>query len=476
MAPASVTASEAESRQYVGKDFLTRPAEENHIVQFYETEEFLSDVVADFLQAGIAAGEPLVVIATEDHRRAFIQRLTSRGVDVAAGCESGQYTFLDARESLARFMVGGMPDWALFSTLIGGVLEKSESKGCHARVRAYGEMVDLLWKDGNPKAAIRLEELWNEISEAYSFSLLCAYQMGLFERESDAQPFNHVCRAHSHVIPAEKYSQILDPDARLREVSALQQRAQALETEIEARKQVESALREALATRDDFLSVAGHELRTPLTAIHLHVQSIMGLAGEAKDTRVRDRLGKISRQVGRLASLIEELLDVSRIRSGRLSLEPEEVDLAALVQEAVERASESSTDLDCSVQVLIERPVIGTWDRARIEQVVINLLSNAMKYGRGNAIEVTVTGTTDRSRLVVRDNGIGIPLEDQARIFDRFERAVSSRNFSGLGLGLWIVKQIVEAHRGTVHVESEVGKGATFVVELPYAVPAKLTA
>ncbi len=182
---------------------------------------------------------------------------------------------------------------------------------------------------------------------------------------------------------------------------------------------------------------------------------------------VRERLGKVERQVGRLSTLVEELLDVSRIRAGRLTLQREELDFAALVREAVERIAADMARSDSRCRVLAEEPVMGTWDRGRIEQVVVNLLSNAMKYGRGNPIDVTVAHVAERARLVVRDRGIGISVEDQERIFNRFERACSVRDFGGLGLGLWITKQIVEAHCGTIRVDSCLGKGATFIAELP---------
>jgi signal transduction histidine kinase len=459
----------AESSSRVGKQLLTRPAPRDHIVQFYEDEGFLYEVVADYLGAGIAAGEPLIAIATEPHRQGFGQRLISRGFDLATACETGQLTFADARETLSKFMVGGMPDSELLKETAEAVIRKSQARNCHARMRVYGEMVDVLWQEGYPQAAIRLEELWNELLPSHSLSILCTYALGNFARGEHARPFLHVCRTHSHVIPTEDYSQIGDSDTRLRHVSLLQQRARALESEIEQRKQVENALREALTARDDFLSIAGHELRTPLTALQLQLQCIMGMSAERVEAPVRDRLRKIERQVARLSTLIDEFLDVSRIRAGRLALEVEEFDLAALVRETVFRAAESMVRSECRSRVLAEGPVTGTWDRVRIEHVIANLLSNAMKYGRGNPIDVTVSRAANRARLVVQDRGIGISLEDQARIFDRFERACSARDFGGLGLGLWITKRIVEAHQGTIRVESELGKGATFVVELPCA-------
>ncbi|MBI5549831.1 MAG: HAMP domain-containing histidine kinase [Deltaproteobacteria bacterium] len=221
---------------------------------------------------------------------------------------------------------------------------------------------------------------------------------------------------------------------------------------------------EAVNVRDGFLSVAGHELKTPLTAHQLQMRVLLR---EAQAEPVAERVAKVDRQCKRLATLVDELLDVSRITAGRLRLEREELDLAVLVRESVTGLADDLGRADCEVCIVAHAPVVGCWDRLRVEQVVTNLLTNAMKYGCGKPIHITVTGTQGSARLEVRDRGIGIAPEDQARIFARFERAVSSRHFGGLGLGLWIARQVVEAHGGVIFVSSRTGEGATFTVELP---------
>ncbi len=228
----------------------------------------------------------------------------------------------------------------------------------------------------------------------------------------------------------------------------------------------------AVAARDEFLSIASHELRTPLAALKLALQNLRRMLGGAADAAGRRSLEAGERQTGRLETLVAALLDVSRIQAGRLDLTLEEVDLSALVLETVAQFEDQLALAGCAVSVRAPAPVAGRWDRLRLGQVVVNLLSNAMKYGQGKPIEIEVEGSGGRARLAVRDQGIGLGPEAQRRIFQRFVRAASSRNYGGLGLGLYIARRLAEAHGGTVRVESEPGQGSIFTLELPMADPA----
>jgi PAS domain S-box-containing protein len=227
----------------------------------------------------------------------------------------------------------------------------------------------------------------------------------------------------------------------------------------------------AVAARDEFLSIASHELRTPLTALRLALENMRRVSSreaiESLPPQYVERvLATAERQGQRLEKLVAALLDVSRIHMGRLELDVEEVELGAVVADAAAQLEDEATQTGSNIVVRGE-PVRGNWDRLRISQVVTNLLSNAVKYGGGKAVEVEYGLREARAVLVVRDHGIGIDPADQPQIFERFERAVSSRNYGGLGLGLYIVKRIVEAHGGTIRVDSRAGQGATFSVELP---------
>ncbi|WP_084609962.1 GAF domain-containing protein [Archangium violaceum] len=229
--------------------------------------------------------------------------------------------------------------------------------------------------------------------------------------------------------------------------------------------------RDAIRLREEFLSIASHELRTPITAIQLHVQELLrqlsrnpeGLGPE----RLRRGLEVADRQVKRQLHLVNDLLDVSRLGAGRLVLRPESLDLSVLVREVAERFEPELARTGSRLTLEAPAPVPGNWDRLRLEQVVTNLLANAVKYGQGNPIGLSVEARDGLARLAVSDTGIGIAPEHLERVFGRFERAVSERHYGGFGLGLWISRRIIETMGGHISVSSQLGVGSTFRVELP---------
>lgn len=232
---------------------------------------------------------------------------------------------------------------------------------------------------------------------------------------------------------------------------------------------------QAISLRDEFLSVASHELKTPLTSLRLQAQAVERLVQRSQGAGIPPQslgnmLGVFNRQLRRLGRLVEELLDVSVIQSGRLSLRRERLDMRALVEDVLERMAAQLEEAGCELRVEAPAPVEGEWDRFRLEQVVLNLLSNAMKYGRGRPVRVRVLAQGGQALLCVQDQGVGIASEDQERIFSRFERASPVRHhFEGLGLGLYISREVVRAHGGRILVKSEPGLGSVFTVELPLA-------
>ncbi|HWV36902.1 MAG TPA: ATP-binding protein [Vulgatibacter sp.] len=235
-----------------------------------------------------------------------------------------------------------------------------------------------------------------------------------------------------------------------------------------------AAAEESILVRDTFLSVASHELKTPLTSLQLHLQSILRASrlGTGPVSGMLERkIEMASRQVKRVALLVDELLDVSRITANRLVIQPEEVDLVQIVRELTRRFADDFAGAGSPFFVDLGEPILGDWDALRLEQVLSNLMANALKYGAGKQIEIAVSATDDEAIFSIRDHGIGIASGDQERIFERFQRAVvPGSHYGGLGLGLWIVRQIVHAMGGTVGVQSQLGEGSTFVVRLPRSV------
>ncbi|PTL78248.1 ATP-binding sensor histidine kinase [Vitiosangium sp. GDMCC 1.1324] len=227
----------------------------------------------------------------------------------------------------------------------------------------------------------------------------------------------------------------------------------------------------AIQLRDDFLSVAAHELYTPITSLRLSVQGLLRRSGSEIPESLTRGIRTAEAQTRRLAKLIEELLDVTRIQAGRLHLHLEQVDLSSVVRDVVERLHEPISRANSPLSLRLQDGVTGRWDHTRLEQVVTNLLSNALKFAAGKPISVSLERHADTARLRVSDQGIGIPPDRLPHVFERFERAVSIEHYGGLGLGLHIVREIVSALGGSVRAESQPGEGTTLTVELPCAGP-----
>lgn len=231
-------------------------------------------------------------------------------------------------------------------------------------------------------------------------------------------------------------------------------------------------LENAVRMRDDFMSIVSHELKTPLNTLILEVQLRKLQLGRKNfaafsEDKLQQMVDKDERQIQSLIRLIDDMLDVSRIRTGKLSIRPTQVDLGKLVASVVENFAPQMEASGCTLLFQRPEPVIGLWDEFRIEQVLANLLTNAMRYGAGQPVQVNVSTTAAGACIEVRDHGIGISQKSLERIFCQFERAEGSESSAGLGLGLFIAEQIIKAHSGLIQVESEEGKGALFRVLLP---------
>lgn len=245
-------------------------------------------------------------------------------------------------------------------------------------------------------------------------------------------------------------------------------------TDIEDQKNAEIELKSTLQSRDEFFSVASHELKTPLTSLALRVEiferEIRKFAAQDSVPKVKviELLGFVDGQLFRLGNLMDNLLDISRIRLKMFKVVKKKMDLVSVVEETASRLADQARLAGSQIRVRSAQGTIeGIWDKMRMEQVITNLLSNAIKYGNGLPIDVSIEAGDDLASVVVSDQGIGISKSDQARIFQPFERIATFSSVGGMGLGLFVVKQIIEAHGGSVHVESEIGKGSKFTIQIP---------
>ncbi|HEX2475916.1 MAG TPA: ATP-binding protein, partial [Lacipirellulaceae bacterium] len=564
-----------------------------HFVQFYENDAYLVESVSGFVAAALSERHSGVVIATPEHRSAVQQKLVSCGIDITDATTSGRYVALDASATLSKFMVSGSPDPDRFMDTVGAVIARQAKAG--GRIHAFGEMVALLWAEGNREGAIQLEELWNRLGKRYRFALFCAYPMVGFGEESDSLGLSGVCSCHSRVIPAESYAGLSSTDERLHAIALLQQKAQSLEAEIAHREEVEralshrerelsdffenatesihkvgpdgtilwankaayellgysadeyvgrpitefhadaegiesilgkiirgetlnnfparlrckngsikhvlissngcfedgqfaytscftrdvtrewqaeNALRESDRRKDEFLATLAHELRNPLAPIR---NTLELLEGENVDRELlREARSVMKRQVGQLTRLVDDLLDVSRITRDKLELRAEPIELATVIKEAVDtsRPLIDAAGQELTIDLPVEEIFINA-DLARLSQVFANLLNNSAKYTEHGG-KIAVEARRDGAEVVVtvRDNGIGIDRAELSAVFDMFRQVDRSleRSQGGLGIGLTLVRRLVELHGGTVHAHSEgLGKGSEFTVRLPIA-------
>jgi len=457
---------------------MPAPMNDGHLVQYYEQEGFLYDRVTDFMSDGLRGNDAAVLIATRAHREGVESRLFRKGVDLSQLTARGRYHALDAHETLSRFMVDGTPDPERFANTLGPVIKTARAGD--RRVLAFGEMVALLWAAGNRDAAIRLEELWNDLARRETFALLCAYPMSHFDDAGHAKPFAEINAAHTWVTPAESYS-VVEIDERNRAIATLQQKAAALEAETKQRAVLEAALRgkidelaEVDRRKDEFLAMLGHELRNPLAPVTTALQIMRIHEGEPH--RVARSREIVERQIEHMTRLIDDLLDVSRITRGKIELREQPLLLSAVIERAIESARPLIDERGHRIALdLPTEPVRFLADPARLAQVFANLLNNAAKYTDvGGRIWLRARAEGNELVVGVKDDGPGLTKELRTHAFELFMQGpqTRARAHGGLGIGLTLVRRLVELHGGTVEALSEgPGKGTEFVVRLPLRIP-----
>src|SRR5688572_8761385 len=460
------------------------PAHHNdHVVQFYEDNSFVCDAVAQFLREGMDSGEAALVVAGEKNRRGIAAALLASGCDPELARSRGLLTELDAEEALAEFMQGdlrrGMPEEGAFFRSMGRAVDRTRND--RGGLRVFGEMVDVLIERGNEAGTARLEELWNQLVATRRFKLFCGYSLANFRRSEDSDTFRRICSLHTHVVPSESYEQSWDENQRRCAIAGLQQRSRALEAEVHERKSLERALRleqdrllEANRRKDEFIALLSHELRNPLAPI-LTSLDVMDVRGDTTSRREREI---IRRQARHLAALVEDLLDVSRVASGKISLQKQPMEFAAVASAALEMANPLIQERQHTLEVNIPRlGLLLEADPVRLPQVISNLLANAAKYTPvGGRITFSAERNGHEIVVTVEDNGVGITHEALGNIFAPFIQGRRSldRSEGGLGLGLTLVRSLTQLHGGSVSAESEgPGKGSCFTVRLPAASPAR---
>ena len=261
-----------------------------------------------------------------------------------------------------------------------------------------------------------------------------------------------------------------------RQVQALKKSRLAQEALLQELQTSQAELQASIRMRDDFMSMVAHELRTPLNTLFLEaqlrkMQLDRGHPDIVDPTYLQTMVARDKRQIQAMMRLIDDMMDVARIHSNRLSIRPQKVDLPALLARVVDNLSNQALAAGSAITLHADLPVTAVWDEFRIEQVVINLLTNALRYGEGKPVSVSLSLLPQGACISVQDQGRGISASDQLRIFDQFERIASDDGTGGLGLGLYITRQLVEAHGGSISVQSKPGEGSVFSITLPLQPP-----
>jgi signal transduction histidine kinase len=432
-----------------------------HSVLFYEEDSFLLDSLTTLLGKVLVAGDVAYVVATPSHREGLAQRLKARGLDLEAIAASGRYCALDAAESLAGFMVQGEPNELLFNSFIGYILSsiRPTAEGKQPHCVFWGEMVALLCAEGNFRAALKLEQLWNDRARTNAFHLHCAYPIKAFSQDGHSQVFLNICGEHSHVVPTESYSTLATEDDRLRHISTLQQRALTAESEAAGRLRAEEALRrsEKLAASGRLAASIAHEINNPLEAI----SNAIYLARCCPPSEISQYLQMADEQLTRVAQITKQTLGFYRETAtpGLVKISTLLDDLLSLYSRKLEAKS-----LSVIKQYRDELEIWGL--EGELRQVFANQITNAIyAMPQGGSLTIRIrrskswsNGHCPGTAVSLIDNGCGISPESLTKIFDPF---FTTKKDVGNGLGLWIAHDIVARHGGTIRVRSNAHPGAS---------------
>jgi MEDS: MEthanogen/methylotroph, DcmR Sensory domain/Histidine kinase-, DNA gyrase B-, and HSP90-like ATPase/His Kinase A (phospho-acceptor) domain len=418
----------------------------DHVCAVYDSVDEQLEAMVDYIKSGLAQGERCVYIFGDRADEQILQGLSHAGVDVGAAVASQRLTFATDRETYLR---DGSFDPERMIDFVRSSEKAALAEGCTG-LRINGEMVWALGPEIGCDRIIEYETRLNEYFPGSHSHAICQYNRSRFS----PAVIRDVLRTHPIAIVGQSVcpNPYYEPPHLALAGSDARERVEWMIGQLLDARRHELALQVAVRERDEFLSVASHELRTPLHALAL---SLHALQRQAAATDGGTYITRAQRQVDRMNRLVGTLLDVSRLREGRLEWHLGTVDLLALAHETAQQFEVEASHAGTSIQVH-GSSTAGTFDAARIGQI-----------GDSKPIEVEVGGDATFAQLTVTDRGVGIAPAEQKHIFERFGRASSAQHYAGMGLGLWIVKMLVEAMHGTIAVESAEGAGARFCVRLP---------
>ena len=462
-----------------------------HVVQFYSEDQSLVETLGRFIGTALEAGDAAIMVASKAHREGVARRLETRGLDVASAMEEERYVPLDAAETMEEIMVNGWPDESRFAHHIGGVIMRARSAAekvrqsrtsliIEPRVVVFGEMVALLWADGRHPSAIRLEQLWNDLAKTHSFSLRCAYPMAGFHRQEHSEPFLKICAEHSAVIPVESYTSLNNEGDRLRNISRLQQKAEALDAEIAERKEAqeslhqrEMALQDAVqhAAMGKLAAIIAHEINNPLEVI----ANVFYLLRDhpSLDENARSLAHIAEEEISRVRQIANQTLAFYR-ESGK----PISISLNHVLDGVLEIYARSLKVHGISVErkYAANREILAY--PVEIRQVFVNLIGNAvqampdggvLRIGIHDSSELIRNSRQPGIRVNVTDTGVGIPAKYRDKLFQPF---VTTKAEKGTGLGLWVSRGIVQKLGGAIRFRTGTLRGKTmtsFSVFIPAA-------
>ncbi len=431
-----------------------------HVVQFYGDDGFLLDELSRFIGTALGTGESAVVIATKEHRDGLARRLKMWVLDTTWPATQGRYVAVDAAETLAKFMLDGWPDAARFAEVVGGLIERvrTVSSGEARRVAAFGEMVALLWIEGKADAAIRLEELWNDLARTHAFALRCAYPMSSFCRGEHGDLLVKICAEHSAVIPGESYTALVSEDERLRGIAHLQQKAAALETEIAERRLVEEKLRRSQSELKSLVEQRTAALRQ-LSSRLLNLQDTerRRIARELHDSlgqylvalKLNVEILQRSPAQMELWSQSEELMErcIAEVRTLSYLLHPPTMDAVGIASAA--RWYVEGFGLRSGLKLTLDAPNDPVRLPDAIElalfRVLQEALTNVHRHSGASAADILIRRSSGQVILEVNDNGHGMSQD----MLDRFREAGT-----GTGVGLMSMHERARELGGTIQIES----------------------